>query len=222
MKNIMIALYMFTISYAASAQYDPAFRFGIKAGANLSNINGSNDLSLSPGGNAFDFRDNDNRSLGFAGGVFFRFGKTFYIQPEILLSQKGGKFNVYEDGVLNDGKVDVRFSNFDVPVLFGVRIARFVRINVGPMASLRLNKNGKISDSFDDITGENSKAEFKNRLAFGYQAGVGLDLGRLSLDVRYEGNFTNIMKIHFANATTASQFGKKSNLFQATLGFTIL
>lgn len=221
MKNMMIALCMLTISYTANAQYDPAFRFGIKAGANLSNINGSNDLSLSPGGNAFDFRDNDNRSLGFAGGVFFRFGQTFYIQPEILLSQKGGKFNVYEDGVLNDGKVDLRFSNFDVPVLFGVRIAKLVRINVGPMASLRLNKNGKISDSFDDVTGENSGAEFKNRLAFGYQAGVGLDLGRLSLDVRYEGNFTDIMKLQFKNATTASQFGKKSNLFQATLGLAI-
>lgn len=221
MKNMMILLCMLTVSYAANAQYNPAVRFGIKAGANLSNINGSNDLSLSSGGNAFDFRDNDNRSLGFAGGVFFRFGKTLYIQPEILLSQKGGKFNVYEDGVLNDGKVDVRFSNLDVPILFGLRVAKFFRVNVGPMASLRLNKNGKIGDSFDDITGENSGAEFKNRLAFGYQAGVGLDLGRLSLDVRYEGNFTDILKLQFANATTASQFGKKSNLFQATLGLAI-
>ena len=221
MKNMMIALCMLTISYAATAQYDPAFRFGIKAGANLSNINGSNDLSLSPGGNAFDFKDNDNRSPGFAGGVFFRFGKTVYIQPEILLSQKGGKFNVYKDGVLKDGKVDVRFSNLDVPVLVGVRVAKFFRVNVGPMASLRLANNGKIGDSFNDVTGENAGAEFKNRLAFGYQAGVGLDLGRLSLDVRYEGNFTDILKIQFANATTASQFGKKSNLFQATLGFAI-
>ena len=66
-----------------------------------------------------------------------------------------------------------------------------------------------------------SGAEFKNRLAYGYQAGVGVDLGRLSLDVRYEGNFTDISKIQFANATTASQFGKKSNLFQATLGLAI-
>ena len=131
-------------------------------------------------------------------------------------------FNVYEDGVQNsDGKVDVRFSNFDVPVLFGVRIAKFFRINVGPMASLRLTNNGKIGDSFDVITGGNSGAEFKNRVAYGYQAGVGLDLGRLSLDVRYEGNFTDIVKVDFDNTTTASQFGKKSNLFQATLGFAI-
>lgn len=210
------------ISYAASAQYDPAFRFGIKAGANLSNVNGSNDLSLNSGSSAFNFKDNDNRSLGFAGGVFFRFGKTFYLQPEILLSQKGGKFNVYKDGVQDgDGKVDVRFSNLDVPVLFGVRVAKFFRVNVGPMASLRLSNNGKIKDSFDDVTGSNSSAEINNRLAFGYQAGVGVDFGRVSLDVRYEGNFTEIVKVNFDNATTASQFGKKGNLFQATLGFAI-
>ena len=66
-----------------------------------------------------------------------------------------------------------------------------------------------------------SSAEINNRLAFGYQAGVGVDFGRVSLDVRYEGNFTEIVKVNFDNATTASQFGKKGNLFQATLGFAI-
>jgi len=223
MKKLLIAFCALMITHAATAQYDPSFRFGIKAGANLSNINGSNDLTLSSGNNPFNFKDNDNRSLGFVGGVFFRFGKNVYIQPEFLLSQKGGKFNVYKDGVQDsDGKVDVRFSNLDVPVLFGIRIAKLLRINVGPMASLRMSNNGKIGDTFNDVTGDNSNAEFKNRLAFGYQAGVGLDFGRLSLDVRYEGNFTDIVKIQFDNATTASQFGKKSNLFQATLGFSIL
>lgn len=223
MKTTMIALCaMLIMGYTASAQYDPAFRFGIKAGANLSNVNGSNDLSLNSPETAFSFKDNDNRSLGFVGGVFFRFGKTFYVQPEFLLSQKGGRFNVYEDGVQNsDGKVDVRFSNLDVPVLFGFRVARFFRVNVGPMASLRLSSNGKIGDSFEEVTGPNSSAEFNDRLAFGYQAGVGLDFGRVSLDVRYEGNFTEVVKVNFNNATTASQFGKKGNLFQATLGFAI-
>ncbi|MCE7039935.1 porin family protein [Dyadobacter sp. CY312] len=222
MKKLLIAFCALMITHAASAQYDPSFRFGIKAGANLSNINGSNDLTLASGNNPFNFKDNDNRSLGFVGGVFFRFGKNVYIQPEFLLSQKGGKFNVYKDGVQNpDGKVDVRFSNLDVPVLFGIRVAKLFRINVGPMASLRMSSNGKIGDTFDDVTGDNSDAEFKNRLAYGYQAGVGFDFGRLSLDVRYEGNFTDIVKVKFDNATTASQFGKKSNLFQATLGLAI-
>lgn len=217
-KLVLIVLCAVGINYSASAQYDPAFRFGVKAGANLSNING-NDLSLGSGGNAFNFKDNSDRTLGFAGGVFFRFGKDFYLQPEILLSQKGAKFDF--DNSVNDGKVDVRFSNLDVPLLFGVRIAKFFRINAGPMASLRLSDNGKLGDSFNEVTGSNSKAEFNNRLAFGYQAGVGVDFGRMSLDVRYEGNFNDIVKVNYNNATTASQFGRKSNLFQATLGFAI-
>jgi len=218
-KLLLIVLCAAGISYSASAQYDPAFRFGIKAGANLSNING-NDLSLGSGGNAFNFKDNSDRTLGFAGGVFFRFGRNFYVQPEFLLSQKGAKFNF--DNSINDNKVDVRFSNLDVPLLFGVRIAKVFRINAGPMASYRLSSNGKLGDSFDEATNSTSKTEFNNRLAFGYQAGVGFDFGRLSLDVRYEGNFNDIVKINYNNATTASQFGKKSNLFQATLGFSIL
>ncbi|MDQ6477413.1 porin family protein [Dyadobacter sp. LHD-138] len=217
-KLVLIALCAVGINYSAFAQYDPAFRFGVKAGANLSNING-NDLSLGSGGNAFNFKDNSDRTLGFAGGVFFRFGKDFYLQPELLLSQKGAKFDF--DNSVNDGKVDVRFSNLDVPLLFGVRIAKFFRINAGPMASLRLSDNGKLGDSFNEVTGSNSKAEFNNRLAFGYQAGVGVDFGRMSLDVRYEGNFNDIVKVNYNNATTAAQFGRKSNLFQATLGFAI-
>jgi hypothetical protein len=47
---------------------------------------------------------------------------------------------------------------------------------VGPMDSLRLASNGKLGDSFDDFTGDNSDVKFNNRLAYGYQAGVSFDL----------------------------------------------
>ena len=112
MKKLMIALCVLTLGFSASAQYNPSFRFGLKAGTNLSNINGSNDLSLNSGNTAFNFQDNSNRSTGFAGGVFFRFGRAFYIQPEILLSQKGGQFNVYKDAIKNeDGKIELAFDD---------------------------------------------------------------------------------------------------------------
>ena len=200
--------------------WDPFFRFGIKAGANLSNIRG-NDLSLTNGGSAFDFRDNSDRTLGFVGGVFMRFGRDFYVQPEFLLSQKGGTFNVYRDGVTNSqGEVDVKFSNVDIPVLLGARIGKVFRINAGPMATFRLS-NWPVGDAFAEFFGEDSKEMFQSRTAFGYQAGVGLDLGRVSLDVRYEGNFNDVMNIRYANQQTQAQFGRKSNLWQATLGFAI-
>src|SRR5690606_38272794 len=106
------------------------------------------------------------------GGIFMRFGRNFYVQPEILLSQKGGRFNVYKDGVQNeDGKVDVRFSNLDVPVLLGGRFFRFFRVNAGPMASLRLTENGKIGESFDQYTGDEADISYKTGVSWGYQMG---------------------------------------------------
>ncbi|MPR32969.1 porin family protein [Salmonirosea aquatica] len=223
MKKLFIVAVATLLSFAATAQeYDPFFRLGLKAGVNLSNIRG-NDLSLGSGSTGFDFKNNDNRSTGFAGGIFMRFGREFYVQPEIMLSQKGGKFDVYKTGLTNDeGELDVRFSNLDIPVLLGYRIAKIFRINVGPVASFRLSDSGKISDSFNKYTEGNTEATFDNNVAIGYQAGIGLDFGRLSLDVRYEGNVNDVVNINYNNASTASKFGKKSNLFQATLGFAIL
>ena len=85
-----------------------------------------------------------------------------------------------------------------------------------------MSDSGKISDSFNKYTEGNTEATFDNNVAFGYQAGIGVDFGRLSLDVRYEGNVNDVVNIKYNNASTASKFGKKSNLFQATLGFAIL
>ncbi len=223
MKKLFAVAIATLLSFGASAQdYDPFFRLGLKAGVNLSNIR-ANNLSLGSGSSGFDFKDKDNRSTGFVGGVFMRFGREFYVQPEILLSQKGGKFDVYKTGVTNEeGELDVRFSNLDIPVLFGYRFAKIFRVNVGPVASFRLSDSGKISDSFNEYTVGNTEAKFDNNVAFGYQAGIGVDFGRLSLDVRYEGNVNDVVNINYDNVNTAAKFGKKSNLFQATLGFAIL
>lgn len=223
MKKMLFVAVATLLSYAASAQdYDPFFRLGIKAGANFSNINGNN-LAIGSGSTGIDFRDPDNRAFGFVGGIYARFGREFYVQPELLISQKGGKFSVFKSGVQNEeGKVDVRFSNVDVPVMFGYRFAKIFRVNVGPVASFRLSDSGKISDSFNKYTDGSTKATFDKNVAFGYQAGVGVDFGRLSVDLRYEGNVNDVVNINYNNASTASKFGKKSNLIQATLGFAIL
>lgn len=221
MKKLFVVAVATLLSFGAQAQdYDPFFRLGIKAGANLSNANG-NDLAI--GNGAFNFKNNDNRAIGFVGGIFMRFGRDFYVQPEFLLSQKGGKYNVYKGNLTNEeGKVDVRFSNLDVPVMLGYRFGKIFRVNVGPVASFRLSDTGKISDSFNKYTDGNIKTTADNNVAFGYQAGVGLDFGRLSLDVRYEGNVNDVVSIDYNNAGAANKLNKKGNLFQATLGFAIL
>lgn len=202
----------------ALAQRD-SFDFGIKGGLNLARFKGDR-YSFGSGQEFLQSVDKDK--VGAIGGVFFRFGNKFFVQPEAILSQKGGRFQVLRD---NQGAslrdVDVRFTNLDVPVLVGVRIGEVLRLNAGPVASLRLSDNGNLRDTFNQYAGQTVNDVFK-RAALGYQAGIGLDFGRINFDVRYEGNVTDVVNVQFSNPNTQSQFSRKGNLWQATLGFEIL
>jgi hypothetical protein len=203
-------------SMATFAQ-EKSFTAGLRIGANLSQVSG-NDLSIASGGKIFNFSANDTRAYGFVGGVFLRFGKTIFIQPEILLSQKGGKFDVFEDGKANGKTVDLRLTNIDFPLLVGVKLGNVLRINAGPIATFRLSDNGQLGDSIKEYQGK-SADEIFNSVILGYQAGVGFDIGKLNVDLRYEGNINDVVNVKFADVNTASKFAAKGNLLQATVGF---
>jgi hypothetical protein len=147
-----------------------------------------------------------------------RFGKTIFIQPEILLSQKGGKFDVFEDGKANGKTIDLKLTNIDLPVLIGVKLGDVLRINAGPVASFRLSDSGNLGDSIKEYQGQSANEIFKD-VILGYQAGVGFDIGKLNIDLRYEGNINDVVNVKFSDANTASKFAAKGNSLQATLGF---
>ncbi len=164
-KLILFVLFSFSLVSTGFAQ-NRNFKFGIKGGANLSTLKGdevfnTNDPTVRIG-------NNDARLTGFVAGAFIRFGTNLFIQPELLLSQKGGQFNVYRDGIgSGEKKVDVRFTNLDVPVLVGIRIGEVLRINGGPVASLRLSENGGLRESLNEIGATSVKDNYK-QAAIGY------------------------------------------------------
>jgi len=216
MKKILL-LTLIAVSCTSLFAQQKLFTVGLRAGVNLSQVAG-NDLSLSSGGKNFSFRNNDTRAYGFVGGIFMRFGKSVFIQPEILLSQKGGKFDVFEDGKANGRKVDFNLTNLDLPVLLGVRIGNVLRINAGPVATFRLSDSGNLGDSIREYQGQSTDEIFR-KVILGYQAGVGFDIGKLNIDLRYEGNVNDVVDVKFKDASTASKFAAKGNSLQATLGF---
>ena len=216
MKKLLLTA-IIAMSCMTTFAQEKLFTVGLRAGVNLSQVAGNN-LSLSSGGRNFTFRNNDTRAYGFVGGVFMRFGKTIFIQPEILLSQKGGKFDVFENGNSNGRTVDLRLTNIDLPVLVGVRVGNVLRINAGPVASFRLSDSGNLGDSIKEYQGQSANETFRD-VILGYQAGVGFDIGKLNIDLRYEGNVNDVVDVKFADASTASKFAAKGNSLQATLGF---
>lgn len=73
---------------------------------------------------------------GYQGALFARITSgSFYIQPELVYSSKGGKFDFIDKNGELLNRVDAKFAALDVPFLIGIRF-RDARVFVGPVVSL--------------------------------------------------------------------------------------
>lgn len=80
----------------------------------------------------------------------------------------------------------------------------------GPVISFILDENSSFSSAYQQATDFDN---YKNQ-ALGLQAGAGVDVGAISVDLRYEAGLSNISK--------SEKYSQKPNLFQLSLGFKIL
>lgn len=164
MKKILLSTFLFVgIAMSAFSQGG----FGIKAGLSSTEVDFQSDEFVPQGA-----------QTGYHVGVFGRIGGAgFFVQPELLFTQTSGEF-------INDqDQIKAEFNRLDVPVMLGMRFLKILRIQAGPIASL--NINSKLSEAGNTI----DDAEFKNA-TLGYQAGIGVDFGSLSVDAKYEGGLS--------------------------------
>ena len=122
-----------------------------------------------------------NATAGFHAGVFSRITLGFlYVQPEALFTQSGGEIELSDNGVSDIREIE--FNKLDFPVMVGTNFLKIFRIQAGPTFSMLLDADVKGIE--DDI-----KSGYKDA-SIGYQAGAGLDLWNLAIDVKYEGNLS--------------------------------
>ncbi len=180
MKKIFLMISLVSLPFLASAQ------FGIKAGTNLG-VAQVEDRDV-------DW-DNDGVTLGLHAGAFLRMnlGKL-YLQPEAYYTF--AKAQLRNDDI-DAEQLAVDFHRLDVPVLLGYRITDNFRINAGPFASVNVRANA----SGADRDWSNEVDDYYNRTQFGWQAGIGFDLWRFTLDTRYETTVGNLRNFDFQNAT---------------------
>ncbi|HSV75584.1 MAG TPA: hypothetical protein VLH37_00985, partial [Bacteroidales bacterium] len=75
------------------------------------------------------------------------------------------------------------YSHLAMPIHVGMNLGP-IKLGGGPVFSFLLNQWNDLDDmSFDQAM---------NRLTLGYQLGAGLKLGKLIVDLRYEGSFNNL------------------------------
>ncbi|MEI6456180.1 MAG: porin family protein, partial [bacterium] len=172
-KLFLISVFFLTACYSFAE-----FTIGIKAGYNASK------LSINPDTITSNFKS------GFNAGIFIRFGKKLYIQPELYYTSQGGVFTSNFD----NWKQNIKLGSLDVPVLVGFKIINNdnlnLRILAGPMASFIVNKT--ISEEFDS-EGPITSADI-NSVNWAIQAGAGVDVWKFTLDVRYQVGLSKLIK----------------------------
>jgi hypothetical protein len=198
MKRIILLVTIF-LSAISVLEAKSGVHFRIFGGYNSSDLN-------------FDFKEQaniiKNTKSNYHLGASFRFemGKTFYLEPELYITRKGGDINAMlgADSVSQFGD----YQSVDVPILFGFRLFDNddfkIRLYAGPVLSFLQDKtiyaykNGTLAEVQDYLR------------IFSAQAGFGLDIFFITLDVKYE--------IGLSNVSSFDDVATKANVFYVTLG----
>ncbi|SEM06830.1 Outer membrane protein beta-barrel domain-containing protein [bacterium A37T11] len=180
MKKIYLSIYLLALTcVAAQAQLIPSIQFGIKGALNFSSIPSSKDLLSS-----------DTRT-GYQAGFYARFGAVgLHFQPELYLTGKSADAK-FKDENGGEATAKVTFTSLDLPLLLGTRIGLGpigFRIQAGPVVSFLTNKG--IGDAFKNVMHTD---QYKNQ-AWAITGGIGVDIGKLRADLRYEHGLSDLSK----------------------------
>ncbi len=124
---------------------------------------------------------------------------NFFLQPELLYSSIRNDLDVYDLQSADPNEaiaVRQKLNRIDIPVMIGFKF-KILKLEAGPVASFVISNNSDL----ETITEYDMQW---NKATIGYQAGIGLDIGKIALDVKYEGNLSNLgTGISIGNTTTS-------------------
>ncbi len=202
-----IVLLFFVLIFSAGVTFGQ-FSFGLKVGYNASKLHTSLD----------SIKSSFNSGLHF--GAFFRFGKKVYIQPEAYYTLQGGIFQNNVSNTVSNWKQKVTVGTLDIPVLVGFKIidAKIInwRIMAGPMVSFVINS--KVKDLTDNkLVGPVTTADIR-KLNWYVQAGSGIDVLFLTLDIRYQVGLSQMITSAQGNGIPYS-LNATNNMWVVSVGF---
>lgn len=189
MKKIIV-----TVAFFASATaFAQKFELGAKAGANISNFTGTG-----------SWQNVKTRALvgyHFGGFISFFVGNNFAIQPELLFSSQGAKFE--SAGQTTNQKV----SYINVPVLLKYRSAGGFYLEAGPQIGF---KTGESSASVDSLA---KSTDFSIAGGIGYHSKIGIGIG-----ARYTAGISKVGDFKPANGINPDY---KNGVFQLSIFYTL-
>ncbi|MDR2223731.1 MAG: PorT family protein [Flavobacteriaceae bacterium] len=192
-KNIVFYLTMLVaMASFTSAHAQKPFHIGIKAGANFTEMHS----------NIKEY--NSKSALGYGLGAMVRLDlAAFYLQSELLFVEKNVKFK-------NDSKEDFNseMKHIELPIVLGIKVIDTGVLKVRAFGGGVFNY--MVKDNFSTAVVGDAFKGF-NKANMGYKVGAGVDLGKLTVDLSYDGGFKDISK----------NYDTKPSTFMVSAGFFI-
>lgn len=190
MKRIILAAMAVMVFGFANAQKT---RFGVKGGLNLTSFSG---------GNYYDAKS----LVGFQVGGFaeIKVIERLAIQPEVLFSTQGAKF---DGGSLGD--LDDKLNYINIPVLAKFFITKQFTVEAGPQLGFLVSAKSDGHDSKDDFKSVDT----------GFNFGAGYNFtDNVSVNLRYTVGLSNIADY---NAEDFNEYvdSPKNSVLALTLGY---
>ena len=161
-KNLFLILVL-AIIIPATIMGQTATGIGIKGGLNY---NGNGDYFESITANA----QNPDKNIGYHFGLFGKFGNKVYLRPELLYTSTKSDYN----------SAIFKMQKIDAPILVGLNVIGPLSVFGGPAFQYILDTE------FDGISINDIEKDFSVGLNFG----IGFNLNKLGIDLRYERGFS--------------------------------
>jgi len=159
--NYKLLFFILIIPIATYTQTDSGF--GVKAGVNY-NANGDYFESITSNAETPD------RNIGYHIGVFGKLGEDIYVKPELM-------YTATKSDYLSD---TYNMKKIDLPILVGAKVIGPMSVFAGPAFQYILDSD------FEGISVNDIDKDFSVGLNFG----IGFNLKKVGIDLRYERGFS--------------------------------
>lgn len=194
-KPLGFLLGLMLLTTATFAQKVPLFQLGIKAGANITKIDGKS------------FRDEFSWGYHAGGFAVIKLSDHVQIQPEVLFNQFTTKTDTSLGSIFQGSNLkDVKLNYLTIPLLLNLSPTKALSFQVGPQYGILLDKSKTLV--------QNGKEAFKAG-DFSLLGGVQLNIANFKLGARY------IVGLSDINDATDNEKWKNQG-FQLSLGIRII
>ncbi|MEY3559928.1 MAG: hypothetical protein RIS12_361 [Bacteroidota bacterium] len=191
-----VSYLLFVSALLISLQSNGQFHVGVKAGANVTKVDGKS------------FKDEFKSGYMVGGFAEIKLSKKLYLQPELLINQYNTRLDTNYNNLVGNifnGMTSVKLDYLSVPILLNYRMGGgFISLQAGPQYGVLIDKNNSIL--------QNAGNAFRNG-DLSLLGGVQVKAGAFRINGRYFVGLSNINDI-----TNDSKW--KNQGFQLSVGLT--